>query len=160
MPHPRSWGGGRGSPAERGRPLHLLQEVSGAVCVSVHWSSSTGPDGTLQTIPQRVQLQDPLRISTQVSESRFSFSSISLCFPPSLSHTLTPLPPRVSTGSSGTKLSLTLRKETTPDTSLSREDLTTTCVLLCTADYCLDTTSQVALSLTLSHLTLFPSFSI
>jgi hypothetical protein len=56
---------------------------------------------------------------------------------------LSPSLPKVTSSSSGTKLTLTLRKETTPDNSLSREDLATTCVLLCTADYCLDTTSQL-----------------
>ena len=55
-----------------------------------------------------------------------------------------PHPPRVTASSSGTKLTLSgLRKDSSPDPSMSREDLVVTCVLLCTADYCLETTSQV-----------------
>jgi hypothetical protein len=60
------------------------------------------------------------------------------------SRILTASLPKVSSSSSGSKLTLGgLRKDTTPDPTLSREDLTITCILLCTADYCLETTSQL-----------------
>lgn len=47
--------------------------------------------------------------------------------------------------STSSKLSLgSLRRgDTSSDASLSREELLTTCSLLCTADYCLETTQQL-----------------
>ena len=50
---------------------------------------------------------------------------------------------RLSTTSSG-KLSLgALRRDTQVELSLSSDDLLTSCSVLCTADYCLDTTQQL-----------------
>ena len=71
---PRSRGGGRGCIAECLGSLHLLQEVSRSVCVSVDGASPPGPDRAVQTIPQRVQLQDTLCFPPQVSLGAWSFS--------------------------------------------------------------------------------------
>jgi len=60
-----------------------------------------------------------------------------------------PLPsPRIPTSSSS-KLSLGAlrRTDTSTEQSLSREDLQTTCCLLCTADYCLETSQQLGAKL-------------
>ena len=60
------------------------------------------------------------------------------------STTIFPQPFRIPTSSSS-KLSLgALRRvDTSADMSLSREDLQSTCCILCTADYCLDTSQQL-----------------
>jgi len=50
--------------------------------------------------------------------------------------------PRISTSSSS-KLSLGALRKESPDVSLSVEELTATCSILCTADYCLETTQQL-----------------
>ena len=54
------------------------------------------------------------------------------------------LPNRIPTGSSS-KLSLGAlrRADTSAELSLNREDLLVACSLLCTADYCLETTQQL-----------------
>ena len=54
------------------------------------------------------------------------------------------LPNRIPTGSSS-KLSLGAlrRTDTSAELSLNREDLLVACSLLCTADYCLETTQQL-----------------
>ena len=51
---------------------------------------------------------------------------------------------RISTGSSS-KLSLGALRKEAPEVSLSAEELTTTCSILCTADYCQETTQQVCM---------------
>ena len=52
---------------------------------------------------------------------------------------------RISSASSGTsKLTFTgLRRDTPSDLRLTNDELIMTCTILCTADYCLETTQQV-----------------
>ena len=63
--------------------------------------------------------------------------------PPSLSPSLPPRP-SLSSGTSVPRLTLTgLKRDTPSDIRLTQDELILTCTLLCTADYCMETTQQV-----------------
>ena len=56
-----------------------------------------------------------------------------------LTHTLT----RRTSTTTSSRISLPLRRDTQTELNLGPDELVATCSILCTADYCLDTTEQL-----------------
>lgn len=51
---------------------------------------------------------------------------------------------RLASGSSGTRITLTgIKRDTASDVRMTSDEITLTCTILCTSDYCLETTQQV-----------------
>ena len=116
--------------------LTCLSSTRSAWC-SVPPSPPAHLSWSLQSSSKSTSVSTPTGSSHPTSPSEHTAAPrFSGCQPSSL------VTPRISTGSSS-KLSLGALRKEAPEVSLSAEELMIICSILCTADYCLETTQQV-----------------